>query len=294
MSPILGTGLSGLVGSRIVELNSDLQFQDLSLDSGYDILKPTALESIFASNSAPVVLHFAAFTDTNAAWLQNKDRGGLCYQLNVVGTQNVVDLCRRHHKHLIHISTDFVFDGTASGAYVEADIPHPIEWYGATKYQAEQIVTSIPSTIVRISYPYRAQFDPKPDLVRKLLSKLRQGDTLKLFTDQITTLTYVDDIALGLRRIIDSPQTGIFHLVGSSSQSPYELGQLLASTFGYDPSLIQPSLLSDYVASQPVGSRPWQVNLALSNQKFIDTYHYTPLSLKDGLLALKELLSLLL
>ena len=111
---IIGTGLSGLVGSRIVELSPQHQFTDLSLDTGCDILKPETLEDIFKTNSAEVVLHLAAFTNTNA----DPSQAELCRQINVVGTQNIVNLCQKYGKHLIHISTDFVFDGSKAGQYV--------------------------------------------------------------------------------------------------------------------------------------------------------------------------------
>lgn len=283
---IIGTGLSGLVGSRVVQLNPQHQFTDLSLDSGYDILKSETIEPIFQSNPAPVVLHFAAFTDTNAAFAQSGDKNGLCYQLNVVGTQNIVNLCQKYGKHLIHISTDFVFDGTKSTPYTEDDTPNPIEWYGQTKYLAEQVALDV--TIVRIAYPYRARFDAKLDLVRKLIAKLKNNETLKLFTDQTTTVTFIDDIAVGLGLIIDKHQKGIYHLVASSSQSPYELGLAIAKSFDFDINLIQPSLLSDFVASQPAGSRPWQKSLAISNQKFVSEYGFIPKTLLEGLLELKK------
>jgi len=287
---IIGTGLSGMVGSRIVELLTDHQFIDYSLATGISILDPEQLELATQDNpDFDCFLHLAAFTDTNQAWTQNGDKNGLCYQLNVTGTQNIIDLCKKYNKHLIHISTDFVFDGTKEGDYTEEDIPNPIEWYGQTKYEAEKLVLSsgIPATIIRIAFPYRAVFTDKKDLVRKVIDALKTNTLYPMFTDQITTLTFIDDIALGMKYFIENKPSGIFHLVGSSSQSPFEMCQKIAEVFGFDKNLIKEGSLANYVASLPAGSRPWQKNLAISNEK-IKSLGISMKTLEEGLKAMKQ------
>ena len=98
---IIGTGLSGLVGSRIVELLSDEhQFINFSLDSGIDITNLSLLKEKFSENKeAGAVLHLAAFTDVNAAWKQNNDKNGICYKVNVLGTKNIARLCQLNKKY---------------------------------------------------------------------------------------------------------------------------------------------------------------------------------------------------
>jgi len=283
MFNVLGTGLSGLVGSRIVQLNPDINFTDLSLDSGFDILKLETLEPVFASFTGNIVLHLAAFTDTNAAWDQKDNKDGLCYQLNVVGTQNIVNLCQKYGKHLIHISTDYVFDGSKVGSYTEDDIPNPLDWYAKTKYLAEKLIPNN-FTIIRIASPYRSKFDQKIDLVRKIISKLKNNETCKLFSDQITTPTFIDDIALGLQKVFNNPKPGIYHLVGSSSQSVYQMGHLITKIFDFDPDLVHASSLADYLKTE--NARPYAPNLSLSNQKFIRDFNFTPMTLLSGLLSL--------
>lgn len=285
-SEILGTGLSGLVGSRVVELNPQYHFTDLSLDTGYDILKPDTLEDVFKNHPGHTVIHFAAFTDTNAAWNQKNDQNGLCYQLNVVGTQNIVDLCRKYQKHLIHISTDFVFNGQKSGPYLETDTPQPLEWYGQTKYEAEKIAASINAAIVRIAFPYRQNFPSKIDIVRKIISKLSDGQPVTMFTDQITTPTFIDDIAHVLGIMVEKSPVGIYHLVGSSSQSPYDMAKTIADVFGLDGNLVKPSSLSDYLKTPD--ARPYARNLSLSNQKVVSEFGIHPKTLSEGLQFIKK------
>lgn len=286
MTQVFGTGLSGLVGSRIVELNPDYQFTDLSLDTGKNILDPQTLEADFKNNPADTVVHLAAFTDTASAWDQKGDKSGSCYQINVVGTQNIVDLCRKYNKYLIYISTDFVFDGTKNTPYNETDTPNPLDWYGQTKCEAEKITATIPGSIVRIAYPYRANFSQKVDLIRKIKNNLENNQVCTLFNDQITTPTLIDDIATGLSLIIRNKPTGIYHLVGSSSQSPYDMAIQIANTFNLDKNLIKPSSLKDYLKQANV--RPYALNGAISNQKFISEFGFTPYTLSQGLQIIKN------
>jgi dTDP-4-dehydrorhamnose reductase len=287
---IIGTGLSGLVGSRIVELNPNIEFVEISLEKGIDLLDLSSLEQVFINNpDAPAVLHLAAFTDTNVAWSQNQDKSGSCYQVNVVGTQNIVDLCTTYNKHLIHMSTDYVFDGTKDGSYAEDDTSNPLDWYAETKLLAEKLVPE-QFTIIRIASPYRAKFDTKIDLVRKIISKLSQGQTCNLFSDQFTTPTFIDDIALGLAKVFENPKLGVYHLVGSSSQSVFDMGKSIANIFDFNQSLVEPSSLVEYLKTP--NARPYAPNLSLSNQKFIDTFGYVPRTLSEGLEEMKKQLEL--
>lgn len=292
---IIGTGLSGLVGTRIVELLKDkFEFIDFSLDTGVNLLDKESLAKAFETNKdAVAVLHMAAFTDTNVAWEQKGDKSAICYQLNVGGTQNILELAKKYNQYLIYISTDFVFDGNKTIPYLETDIPNPIEWYGETKYLGEKVITDSDYknyNISRITYPYRAKFDNKPDIIRKVLTKLQNGEEVKLFSDQICTYTFIDDIAQALNKFLTDKPTGIFHIVGSSSHSPYEMAKLIAKVFNLDENLVKPSSLDEYIKSQPEGSRPWQKTLITSNQK-AKSLGLTFKTLEEGLVEIKNQLS---
>ena len=268
---IIGTGLSGLVGSRVAELlKRKYQFIDFSLASGVNILDKAVLETAFEKDKdAKAILHLAAFTDTNTAHEQRGDKKSLCYQLNVVGTKNIIDRCRKYGQYLIYVSTDFVFSGKKDGVYNEDDQPDPIDWYGRTKYEAEKAVlaSGLPASIVRIAFPYRAQFTPKQDLVRKIIIGLADKNLYSMFADQIITPTFIDDIARAIDRFLVDKNEGIFHLVGSENLSPYRLAQKVAEVFSFDSSLVKKGSLEDYQKGLPPNSRLWQKNLALSNQR---------------------------
>ena len=293
---IIGTGLSGLVGSRIVELLKDkFEFVDFSLDTGVNILDKENLSQAFEKNkNAVAVLHMAAFTDTNAAWEQRGDKLGICYQLNVEGTRNILDLAKKYNQYLVYISTDFVFDGTKTTPYTETDTPNPIEWYGETKYLGEKVITDsgYPNyNISRITYPYRAEFEKKVDIIRKVLIKLQNNEPVKMFFDQICTYTFVDDIAQALGYFFENKNTGIYHLVGSSSHSPYEMCLEIAKVFNLNKDLISTSSLEEYIKSQSEGSRPWQKTLITSNKK-VTNLGLTFKTLTEGLEEIKNQLKL--
>jgi len=274
---IIATGLSGLIGSRLVELlGSKYQFINFSLETGIDITKKELLEQAFAKHpQASVVLHLAGFTNVDAAWQQRGDKKGLCYQVNVIGTRNIAQICAQKKLYLIHISTDYVFDGKnpPSGGYTEKDKPNPIEWYGQTKYLGEREVekSGCRFVILRPAFPFKAKSasknlepNPKLDLVRKIIHKLQNNKKVFVFHDQIITPTFIDDIALVIDRVIQRQPTGIFHMVGSSHLSPYELAVRINEVFSLNKRTIVRVSIEEFLNQS---DRPRQKNLSLSNEK---------------------------
>lgn len=285
---IIGTGLSSMVGSRFVELHQDkYSFQNLDIAAGIDITKKPIVEKEIGESSGEVVVHFAAFTDVDAAHKQKGDKNGLCYRLNVFGSRYVAQSCKASGKFLIHISTDFVFDGKKRGLYTEADSPNPIEWYGQTKLLAEEEVekSGVDHVIARITYPYRAHFPAKLDLIRSIIKKLREGTLPPMFTDHILTPTFIDDISSALKTIIDKKPKGIFHLVGSTPVSDYELALSIADIFQLDSSQIKQGSLKTFLKT---AKRPYQQRLADSNQKLQKELGVSMSTLEQGLKTIKR------
>jgi len=287
---ILGTGLRGLVGSRIVELLKDkFDFEDLAIEEGFDITKKETIEQKIAGSSAESLIHLAAFTDVNAAWKEKDDLNGSCYRINVLGTKNIAGLCQKYNKFLVHFSTDFVFNGEKDGCYSEDETPRPIEWYGETKYQAEEAVKnlSLGFCIARIAFPFRTAYLPKLDLIRKIIEGLKNKTLYPQFSDQIITPTFVDDIAFGVEKIIEKQAEGIFHLTGSTPISPFNLAQKVAETFGFDKNLVLEGSLTEFIKENPT-SRPYQKNLCLSNKKTVEYLKIKMRSLDEAFLELSR------
>jgi dTDP-4-dehydrorhamnose reductase len=262
---ILGTGLSGMVGTRVVELlSTEFDFIDLSYATGIDITNYDQVLSKFEKTSAETVLHMAAKTDVDGCE-DEKILGeeGPAWMINVVGTENIVAAAKKTGKRVIYISTDFVFNGTKE-FYTEEDEPDPINWYSITKYEGEKLVSEsgLSFAIARLAYPYRAVCSLKADFVRRMLEKAKKGEKLFGLTDHVFTPTFIDDIADSLRFIFNKKIEGIYHVVGSNSLTPYKAVQQILDTFELKAEII-PVKREEFFKDRAY--RPFQ--LALKNDK---------------------------
>jgi len=266
---IFGIGITGLIGSRLVELLSDrYDFQNLSLETGVDITNPQTLSILENDSEHRIVLHLAAKADVDGCEIDKPaGKDGAAWQINVEGTRNVVNACKRSGKKIIYVSTDFVFDGTKPEGkkYTEEDTPNPVNWYALTKYEGEKIVdeSGLPYLIIRPAYPYRSPFPEKKDLVQAMLMRLRNNEPVAAVTNHIMSPTFVDDLAEALNILIEKNATGLYHTTGGQPISPYDLALLIARIFSLDESLVQKATREEFFA----GRAPRPFNLALNNAK---------------------------
>lgn len=241
MLKITLTGADGLVGSRIVELlKEDFQFIPIP-QSQMDITDVDQVKNVLLRIDFDLFLHLAAYTNVPGAE-KNKE---LCFKINRDGTKNVFEAVNQKQKKFIFISTDFVFDGI-NPPYFEDSIPNPSSVYASSKYEGEKIVKD-KAMIVRIAYPYRANFELKKDFFRTFKSFLENNKPLLMVTDSLMTPTFIDDIAYGLKYLFNNYSPKIFHLVGSESISPYDAALTVAETFNLDKSLIGKTTYEEYV-----------------------------------------------
>lgn len=279
---ILGTGLTGLVGSRFTELlDSAHEFDHINLENGINILDKDSVFKAISSSNASVVMHMAAKTNVDGCELDKKrdkeilgfnnvddrERAWVkeqtAWAVNVFGTQNIVDACKKTSKKIVYISTDFVFDGTKKSFSEESD-PNPINWYAKTKYEGEKVVqqSGADFLIVRLAYPYRALFE-RNDFVRGIIARLQKGEGLSMITDHVMVPTFIDDLVNALDVLIRTEQQGIFHVVGSQKITPYDAAMGIASVFELDHSLISKTTRQEYFA----GKAPRPFCLYLKNDK---------------------------
>lgn len=292
MQSIILTGATGLVGSRFVELyGNQYNISNLDLATGVDITSVAQVEQFLSSHPAEALIHLAAFTDTIRAEAEMGDKEGLCYRVNVLGTRTISMGCKAHNIHLIHVSTDFVFDGSQNEPYTEDARRSPLGWYGTTKALAEEEVENSGASysIARISYPYRANFPLKSDLISKIRTKLIDGSLPPQFGDSIITPTFVDDIAAGFAKLVDTKAQGIFHLTGGSVHSPYELSRMVADSYGLDKSVLKEGSLTTYLANNPA---PLARFGAMNNRKASTQLGLTFKTFAEGLVELKKQQSL--
>jgi len=285
---LMVTGLSGLIGSRFSDLYAHkYSFTNLDLTAGIDITDAKAVEKAVSQTPAEMILHLAAFTDVGQAETQVGDKDAPAYQVNVVGTQNIAKAAAKHSKYLIHISTDYVFDGTKKKPYTEEDIPKPINWYGQTKADAEEVVKSTLDkqfySIVRTSFPFRSNFPQKLDIVRKIIKGLEDNSLPPMFTDHTITPTFVDDLCKVFFMFTLKRPKGIWHATGSSWVSDFELATFVKDTFGLKGE-IKPGLLEDYNQTSP---RKLQKNLAMNNRKLQEELGNPMLPVPSALMIMK-------
>jgi len=286
---IIGTGLSGLVGSRVVELlKNQYEFENLSLSTGFDITHKRLVEDKITSSNSSIVLHLASKADVDSCEI-DKSQGinGEAWKINVEGTRNIMEACRKSGKRIIYFSTDFVFDGNKKDGYTEEDVPNPINWYAKTKYEGEKLLMEgNQNLILRIAYPYRSRFRRKIDFVRTILNKFKQKSPFYAVYNQVITPTFIDDIAQALDFLIKNKIGGIYHLVGSQSISPYEASILIADVFNLDRSLVKKISREDYFRNR--AERPF--HLKIKNDK-IRKLGIEMKSFKEGLNEVKKQLT---
>lgn len=287
-TPLLITGSSGLVGSRFLEIyQSEFEFESLDLKNDVDITDKSRVNQVISSSSAQTLIHLAAFTDVSRAWEEKGDKNGLVYKVNVLGTKNIVEACKANNKYLIHISTDFVFDGQKTQLYTEEDPVNPIEWYGQTKAEAEQLVKSsgVNYAIFRLAFPFRAEHEFKKDLIRNIIDKINSDNLPPQFDDILITPTFIDDICTAFYLGLEKQPQGIYHCVGSDHVSAYKLVLMVAEVFGLDKAQVKKGSFKDYLK---IDSRPRQQYLALDNAKIQKELGFKFHSLSEALETVKS------
>lgn len=268
-TPLLVTGLNGLVGSKFAQqYNHKYQFDSIDLrdaDKPVDITQLDQVTAFINQSKAKVLIHLAAFTNVSAAWEQRNDKQGLAYQVNVNGTKNIIQACQQHDIHLIHISTAYVFNGEQTDKYTEENRPDPIEWYGQTKWEAEQKVmdSEIDWTILRIDQPFRSDPFEKADIAHRIIYQLKTNSLPPMFTNHYFGPTYLEDFSHVLDFIVRTGTTGLFHATNGEKWTDYQFAQQVKQSCQL-PGEITAGDLDQYLQTT---QRPYQRNTALDSSK---------------------------
>lgn len=266
---LLITGSNGLVASQFMaQYQTTFEFDTLDLSNPthpIDITHYSQVEQALSRSSATAIIHCAAYTNVTEAWKQQGDTTGPAYQVNVIGTQNVMRAAAAMGKHVVHISTPYIFDGTFSGLYTEEMTPSPIEWYGHTKAEAERVVQESAAswTILRIDQPFRSLPFARPDTVQRIVSGLQHGTLQPQFSDHTFGPTFLDDFSRVLNwAVLQHPQ-GIYNASSGEQWSDYAFAVAVQEAFGLETTVRKGSL-AEYLAQS---NRPYQKNTAMSTQK---------------------------
>ena len=223
MNNILVTGGNGQLGSELTELALDYSaYNFLFTDvKDLDITNHTAVNEFVDSNNINVIINCAAYTAVDKA----ESEPELANAINHLAVANFAQIAKEKSIKLIHISTDYVFDGTNHKPYVETDVPNPKSVYGHTKLDGElamQLINPANSIIIRTSWVY-SKFDN--NFVRTMLRLAETRDEISVVADQIGTPTNAKDLAHTILTIIpqeSNENVELFHYSNEGMCSWYD------------------------------------------------------------------------
>jgi dTDP-4-dehydrorhamnose reductase len=247
-------GGSGLVGSRVVDLWADDAELIAPTHAELDILDDHALTAFLTETQAPVVVNLAAWADVDGAEPERGNRDGRVYALNARYPARLASLCGELGKYLVHVSTDYVFDGTnLDRAYRESDPTGPLCWYAETKLEGEQGVlgSSAQACVARIEMPFSAQPHRKQDLARLCLARLGRGEPMVGVVDQRITPVFLDDAVRALGQIKEVRFTGTIHVAAAGWTTPYLFIRAIAARMGLSADLVTAETFADFAPKRP-------------------------------------------
>lgn len=231
MIKVLVTGGNGQLGQCLQDAVKDqkeleFDFQDLP---GLDITNLSQVELYFSKNQFDYCINCAAYTAVDLAETQPE----LAYAVNAKGVKILAQLCQQHQTTLIHISTDFVFDGEKDIPYTEQDTPNPLGVYGSSKLQGEQHIQEIMNQyfIIRTSWLYSEHGN---NFLTTMLKLSETMDEIRVVSDQIGSPTYAGDVAQTLVKLIlhSSKSYGLYHFCNAGAISWYDFAVDIFKQFG--------------------------------------------------------------
>jgi dTDP-4-dehydrorhamnose reductase len=226
MSKILVTGANGQLGTSLQAMTKSFPgFEFLFTDvMELDITQKEQLQNFFTDKRPDFLINCAAYTAVDKA----EEEIALARKLNEDACENLAAVCRDFKTTMIHISTDFVFDGQSNQPYSENDASNPLSVYGNTKLQGELKIQSVfeDYLIIRTAWLYA---DEGHNFVKTILRKGRETGKLKVVYDQIGCPTYAADLAQAIMYIISSGSShrGVFHYSNEGAISWYDFAQAI-------------------------------------------------------------------
>lgn len=240
---ILVTGADGQLGSELRFLSKthpDLSFSFTEVND-LDITNQQQVLDYFKNDSFDFCVNCAAYTAVDKA----EEEREICDLINITGSQNIAVACQSVGATLIHISTDFVFDGEQSKPLKESDKTEAVNYYGLSKLKGEEVIRDILKThyIIRSSWLY-SSFGK--NFVKNMLALVQTKDELRVIADQIGTPTYARDLANVIIRFIRyNRDFGTYHYSNEGVASWYDFTSAIFE-YAYIQTPVIPILSKDY------------------------------------------------
>lgn len=299
MIKVIVTGSNGLLGQTLVNLllKEKEKYQVFGFSRGenrsgrkdfvyisIDLADKEQLENQLESINPKVIVNTAALTKVDDCETDKKN----CDLLNISLVAWLASFCKKKGTHLVHLSTDFVFDGQ-KGFYKETDATNPLSYYGLSKVKSEQllIASNINYTILRTILVYGKVYDmSRTNIVLWVKEMLENKKEITIVNDQYRMPTYAEDLALACKNAMDKSALGIFHISSNQLFSVFEIAQQIAQVFHLDQTLIKP--ISSKMLNQKA-KRPPKTGFDLTKTKRELDFH--PKSFTEDLERFKKILT---
>lgn len=289
---ILIIGANGFTGRQILtDLSASSKYQvygcslhnDIAPSSKHhffklDILNKEAVNEAFSRVKPDIVINTSALSVPD--YCENHHQEAMA--INSLAVAHIASLANRWNSRLIHLSTDFVFDGKSDRLYTETDKTNPINFYGITKREGEIQVENICNNyaIIRVVVIYgKSMPGQHGNILQLIANKLGKGETVKVVSDQWRTPTYVGDISKAIEQLMYLKHNEIYHICGSDCLTIAEIAYKVAHILRLDHKLIIPVTTEEMKESTP---RPRFSGLSIERAK--KEINYTPLTLEEGII----------
>lgn len=242
---VLVAGSGGQLGIELTKLMPEKGHEVVALGhKDLDVSDAESVKRALESHEPDLILNSAAYTDVDGCETETE----AAYRINSLGPRNLAQYGERLGCELLHVGTNYVFDGASESPYGPDSLPNPISVYGRTKLAGEEYVKSLSSRwyVVRSAGVYGEGHN----FVRTMLRVGGERDSLKIKSDEFISPTYARDLAEGVADIIDSGMYGIYHVTNAGSCSWYEFAQEIFTLSGTEVE-VAPVASSEYPLPAP-------------------------------------------
>lgn len=293
---VLVTGSNGLLGQKLVQLlTEDENYKLIATarganrlpeNKGYtyasmDITDEAQVTKVIGEHKPDFIIHTAAMTNVDQCETEKET----CWQQNVDAVQYITNAAVKNGSFLIHVSTDFIFDGK-DGPYDENAKGNPLSYYGESKLAAEKIVikSKLKWAIARTVLVYGIAHDmSRSNIILWVKKSLEDGKNINVVNDQFRSPTLAEDLAMGCYLIMENEATGIFNISGKELLTPYDMAIKTADFFKLDKSLITKT---DSTKFKQPAVRPLRTGFIID--KAVNELGYDPHSFEEGIALLAE------
>lgn len=263
---ILVTGGNGQLGRAMRLASAESRHRYIFTDiEELNIVSAEAIEAFFSREGVDVVVNCAAYTAVDLA----EEEESIADNINHRAVALLAEACKHHNATLIHISTDYIFDGKATTPYAEESSPAPINAYGRTKWAGEEAIaeSGCRAIILRTQWLY-SEFGR--NFLKTMLTLFASRDEVRVVADQIGTPTYAGDLAEAICAIIEEEkieECGTYHYSNLGECSWYDFAAEIARVSGCDKCKVTPCTTAEYPTK---ATRP-QYSV-LDKSKFMATF----------------------